>query len=182
MSTRAVYQPRSAKRTHISHSAISTPISKANSHRHSRARVLFFKGKIQLAQPYIEMSNKAKALLDDTAVSTSAVYQRRSEKRKHTWHSRISRAISRTNEHLAQQAMMGVYPHSGITNQPSGNTTGTDVHQQQTAKKKTLLDDAAMSTRAVRQPRSANRKHIWHRCISTAISKANLLRHSRARD
>ena len=75
------------------------------------------------------MSSKAKALLDDTVMSARAVYQARSAKRQHIWHSRISTAISRAKAHLAQQAMMGVYPHSGITNLQSENTTGTAVYQ-----------------------------------------------------
>ena len=45
-----------------------------------------------------------------------------------------------------------------------------------------LQDDTAVSTRAVYQPQSTKQKHIWDRCISTTIGKANPLRHSRARE
>ena len=38
-------------------------------------------------------------------------------------------------------------------------------------KAKALLDDAAVPTGTVYQPRSAKRKHIWHRGISTTISR-----------
>ena len=41
-----------------------------------------------------------------------------------------------------------------------------------TSKAKAFLDGAAVSTGAVYQPRSAKRNHIWHRGISTSISRA----------
>ena len=143
------------------------------------------------------MSGKAKALLDDRSVSTRAVYQPRSAKRKRIYTSGISTAIIETKTYLAQP-----YINSNQQSESTSDTAGHDGrisprrHNQSTKRKyirhsristtnskaKTLLDDAAMSTRAVCQPRSANRKRIWHRCISTAISKANPLRHSRARD
>ena len=39
-------------------------------------------------------------------------------------------------------------------------------------KAKALLDDAAVPTGTVYQPRSAKRKHIWHRAMSSTISRA----------
>ena len=110
------------------------------------------------------MSSKAKTLLDDTAVSTRAVYQPRSAKRNHIWHGRISTAISRAKTHLAQQAMMSVYPHSGITNQPSGNTTGTVVYQQQTAKRKLFW-----TAQPCRPERYVNRDQQIERVSGTAV-------------
>ena len=79
VSTRAVYQPRSAKRTHIWHSCISTAISKAKPHRHSRARVFFCKAKIQLAQPYInnkqqiESTSGRQIRVDQNGMSTAII-------------------------------------------------------------------------------------------------------------
>ena len=65
----------------------------------------FSKAKKQLAPPYINKEQQAKAFLDDTAVSTRAVHQPRSAKRKHIWPRGISTTISRAKGHLAQQAM-----------------------------------------------------------------------------
>ena len=56
-------------------------------------------------------------------MSTRAVHQPRSAKRKHIWPHGISTTISIAKGHLAQQVMMGVYPHSVITHQQSENTT-----------------------------------------------------------
>ena len=139
----------------------------------SRARFLFRKAKIQLAQPYMKNEQQS----ENTSGRHSRVDQ-----------SGVSTAISEAKSYLARP-----YINS---NQQSENTSGTAGHDgcispqwhNQSAKRKynwhsristtnskakTLLDGAAMSTRAVCQPRSANRKGIWHRCISTAISKAN---------
>ena len=61
--------------------------------------------------------------------------------------------------------------------QQSKNISGADVYQQhgvvlyqQQSKpeSKALLENAAVSTRAVYQPRSAKQKHIWRSCISPA--------------
>ena len=100
------------------------------------------------------MSSKAKSLLDDTAVSTRAVDQPRSAKRKHIRQRSISTAISRAKAHLAQQTMMGAYPHSGITNQPSEITYGTAVHKQLAAKRKPFW-----TTQPCRPERYINRDH-----------------------
>ena len=145
----AVYQQRSAKQN---------PTGTA-------APAFFFaKRKYNWPSRISTTSSKAKALLDDTSVSTRTVYQPRSSKRKHIWHSRISTAISRAKAHLTQQAMMGVYPHGGITNQPSGNTSGTAVYQQQTAKRKPFW-----TTQPCRPERYVNRDQQIESVSGTAV-------------
>ena len=120
-----VYRQRSAKQTP---SGTAAPAMKAKYNWPSR----------------ITTRTKAKALLYDTAVLTRAVYLPRSAKRKHIYQSGISTAISNSQASLAlpyinhdQRSestsptagpMMDVYPHSGITNQQSENTTGTAVY------------------------------------------------------
>ena len=174
VSTRAVYQPRSAKRKRIYTSGISTAITKAQAY---------------LAQPYVNSdqqsestsgtarpmmgvcpyggitnqqsenttdsristtSRKAEALPDDTAQSTSAVYHPRSAKRKRIWHGCISTGISKATPPQVQPRPLLVKRtynwHSSISTMSS--------------KAKALLDDIAVSTSAVYQPRSAKRTHI----------------------
>ena len=65
----------------------------------------FSTAKIQLAQPYSNKKQEAKAFLDDTAVSTRTIHQPRSAKRTHIWHRGISTTISRAKAQQAQQAM-----------------------------------------------------------------------------
>ena len=133
------------------------------------------------------MSSKAKSLLDDTAVSTRAVDQPRSAKRKHIRQRSISTAISRAKAHLAQQTMMGAYPHSGITNQPSEITDGTAVHQQLAAKRKPFWTtqpcrperyinrDQQSKPPHLAQPRPQLKRNTTPSRISTMSSRAKAL-------
>ena len=137
---------------------------------------------------YKTMRSKAKALLDDTSVSTRAVYQPRSTKRKHICQSGISTVISNAQASLAQP-YINSDQRSESASGTAGPMMGVSVQQHnQSAKRKRNWhsritttsrkakappNDTAESTSGIYQPRSAKRKHIWHSCISTAISTAN---------
>ena len=96
---------------------------------------------------YKQQSNlKAKALLDDTAVSTRAVYQPRElyiNSRKHFWSRQPCRLRRCINRHQQSKSIAGaaVYHQRGVA-----------VYQEQ-SKTKAILDDTAVSTREVYNPR-----------------------------
>ena len=115
--------------------------------------------------------------------AASDVYKRQ------IWHRGISTTISRAKAHLAQQAMISkakiqLAPPYISKEQQSESTSGRHSRVDESgistaiSKAKAFQDDTAVSTRAVYQPRSARRKHIWRSGIPTAISNANPLRHS----
>ena len=120
MSTRAVYQHRSAKQNNIWSNCISptryinrvqqsknTP--GAAVYRHGGISTAISKAKVYLAQLYINSIHK-------TTVSTSAVYQRPSAKQKHTRRSNIS-AARYTNRDQQMEILSGatVYQQCGTS-------------------------------------------------------------------
>ena len=157
MSTRAVHPPRSEERKLIWSSCISTArytnrdqrgksISSAAVYQQQSARqtpqaTAISKAEAYLAQLYttkVIRKTKAKALQDDTAVSTRAVYKPRLAKQKSIWHNCIStvRYINR--------------------DRPGESISSATVYQQPSeTKAKAHLDDTAASTKALHQPRSA---------------------------
>ena len=104
----------------------------------------------------------------------------------------MTTATKRAKTHLAQQGMIGGEKyswHSRISRKSrkaqallTSGTAGHDGREcgwlsrisTKRSRAKALLDDAAVLTRAVYQPRSAERKHIWHSRIFTAISKVKV--------
>ena len=115
-----------------------------------------------------QSKTKANAFLDDTTLSTRAVYQprelyinsNRKLKRKHFWSTQPYRPGRCINRPQQSKYICGaaVYHQRGIA-----------VYQQQPkTKAKVLLDDTAVSTWAVYQPPSAEQKHVWRSCISPA--------------
>ena len=164
MSTRA----RSAKRKDVYDHGISTAIGRTNSLRNSRARNLAFKQSKNTTgtAAYTPKRNNETAPGRHSCVNQSGIYPM-SGARNHTWHSRTSTAISTTKAHLAQPAMMCVCPHCGIINRQRENKYDSSPISTTISKARALLDHTGVSTRAVYQPRSAERKYIWHNCVST---------------
>ena len=101
-------------------------------------------------------------------MSTWAVYQPRqlyinsnqNLKRKHFWTTQPCRPGRCLNREQQSKNISGpaVYHQRGIA----------VYHQQSKTQAKALLDDTAVSTRAMYQPRSAKQKHLWRSCISPA--------------
>ena len=115
--------------------------------------------------------------LDDTAVSTSAVNQPQSAKQEHIRRSCISpRGIAVYQQPSKIKAKAFFWTTQPRVDQ-DGISTAKAVYQQQSTQAKALLDDTAVSTWAVSQPRTAKQKHLWpscipparYSCISTAI-------------
>ena len=132
-----VYELQSARRKHICRRCVSTAITEAHP-----SGSWISKAEAYRAQLYsTKKKNRAKALPDDTAVSTRAVYKPRTAKRKSIWHNGTARYINR--------------------DRPGESMSGATLYKQRPeTKAKALLDDTAATTRC--QPQSAKRKPIWH--------------------
>ena len=151
VSTRAVYQPRSAKQNHIWRSCISP------AHSINRDQSEIMSGARYLPRPISSMSS--------AAVSTRVMYQSRSAKQKQIRRSCISPArpinCDQRTESLSGAA---VYQQQSAQQTPlrhrpadTCNIASTSVYQQWAAEPKSHLNHTTASIRAVNHPRSAKR-------------------------
>ena len=154
MSTRAVYQPRSAKVNYIWNRGISTTISKAKAHLPQQA-MTFSKAKIQLAPPYIYGDQQSESA---------------SGRHSHVEQSGVSTAISKAKAYLApryinrDQQSESTSGTAGHDVQQSDNTAGTAVYQQ----------------RAASESFSGRHSRVDQSGISTAISRTKAQRAQQA--
>ena len=180
MSTRAVYQPRSAARK----------ISGADLCHHRGIAVCQQQSKTQ-----------SEAVLDDTAVSAraqlyinSAEYQPQSAKRKQIWGSCIPTAIKSSNR--SRSGRRSRVDQSGISTAISSkkhiwrrcmssarhscmSTAISNLKQSRSGRHSRVDQSQLHINSAEHQPQSTKRKQIWRSCISTAIKSVKQCRFGR---
>ena len=147
MSTWAVYQPRSAKQSICG------------------AGVYHQRG-IAVCQQ--QLTAKAEALLDETAMSTWAVSPPRTAKQKHLWRRCISPARYSCTSTATKTSSKSAPGRHRRVDQDGMSTARAVLSTAMKTEAKALLVDRAVSTWAVYQPQSAKRNHLWRSCISPA--------------
>ena len=147
MPTRAVYQPRSVKQKHIWRSCISP------------AR--YINGYQQLRHIWRRCMSPARCSCISTAIKNQS--ESTSGRHIHVDQGGISRA-QQSKKHVWRSC---VPPARQInSDQQSESISELCINGNQKIEAKELLDDTAVSTIAVYQPRSARQKHIRRSCIS----------------